>query len=82
MEFKKFEIESESGWIKRMIRSAHVKRSVVFIFFGALIGFLYFYFTEGKQMNIIPSGAIIKSILIGGFFGYFITNSPCARNKC
>ncbi len=82
MEFKKLEFEPESGKIKRIIQSAHFKKSLIFIVIGALAGFLYFYLTEGRQMNVIASGDIIKSLLIGGFLGYFITNSPCTRGKC
>jgi hypothetical protein len=55
---------------------------MIFIAFGAVIGLLYFYFTEGQHMEIISSGEILKSMAIGGFFGFFITNSPCARGKC
>ncbi len=82
MEFKKLELEPELGWIKRTMRSPHVKRTVVYTILGAIGGFLYFYLTEGKHMNVITTGDILKSIFIGGFFGFFITNSPCARGKC
>ena len=47
-----------------------------------LLGFLFFYFTEGRLMESIPGKEIVKSLLIGGFFGFFITNSPCARGRC
>lgn len=49
---------------------------------GAVAGFLFFYATEGRLMESMPSGDIIKSLLVGGFFGFFITNSPCARGRC
>lgn len=82
MEFKQLEIKPEPSWIKRTIRSQHTKKSVLFIVIGAIAGFLFFYFTEGKNMEVIETAGIIKSMLIGGFFGFFITNSPCARNRC
>ena len=82
MEFKKLEIKPDSNWFRRTIRSKHTLRSIIFISIGALAGLLYFYFTEGKHMDAITNRDILKSILIGGFFGFFITNSPCARNKC
>lgn len=82
MEFKKLEIEPESSWLKRTLTSKHFKRSIVFTIIGAVAGFLYFYLTQGIKMDVIQSGDIIQSILVGGFFGFFITNSPCARNKC
>ncbi len=82
MEFKQLELEPESNWFKRTIRSKHTKRSIIFTLIGAIAGFLYFFLTEGKNMDVIQTGDIIKSMLFGGFLGFFITNSPCARNKC
>lgn len=82
MEFKKLELEPESNWVSRTIKSKHTQKSILFTLIGALAGFLYFYVTEGKNMDIIQTADILKNMAIGGFFGLFITNSPCARNKC
>jgi len=82
MEFKKLEIEPDESWIKRKFWSPHAKKTIIYIALGAVAGILYFYFSEGKELAKITSGEIIKSILFGGFLGFFITNSPCARNKC
>ncbi len=82
MEFKKLEIEPESSWLKRTFSSKHFKRSLIYTVIGAAAGFLYFYLSEGKNMDVLQSGDIIQSMLVGAFFGFFITNSPCARNKC
>lgn len=82
MEFKKLELEPESNWFKRTIQSKQTKRTILFTILGAFAGFLYFYFTEGKNMDVIQTSDILSSMLVGGFFGLFITNSPCARNKC
>lgn len=82
MEFKQLEIKPEGSWLSRLLKSQHTKRTLIFITLGAVAGFLYFYFTEGKTLNEMATSDILKSIFIGGFFGFFITNSPCARNKC
>lgn len=82
MEFKQLELNPESNWFKRTIRSQHFRKSIIFIAVGAIAGFIYFYLTEGKHLNVITAGDVLKSMLIGGFIGFFITNSPCARNKC
>ncbi len=82
MEFKKLELSQESSWFKRTIRSKHIQKSILFIALGAVGGFFYFYFTEGKNMDIITSKDIFNSALFGGFIGFFITNSPCARGRC
>ena len=82
MEFKQLELKKESNWFKRIIRSPHTKKSIIYTVIGAIGGLIYFFLTEGKHMNVIVIGDIVKSMLFGGFLGFFITNSPCARNKC
>lgn len=82
MEFKELDIKSEGSWIKRKLWSAHGKKTLIYIGLGAIAGVLYFYFTEGKELSEITFGEITKSMFFGGFLGYFITNSPCSRNKC
>ncbi len=82
MEFKQLEVKPEGSRLKRFSQSPHVRRSALYILIGAIIGLGYFYFTEGRHVNELSLGGMTKSALIGGFFGFFITNSPCARNKC
>ena len=82
MEFKKLELEPETSWFKRKIWSQHVKKTTLYIILGAIAGFIFFYFTEGISMDNIQINDILRSTFIGGFFGFFITNSPCANNKC
>ena len=82
MEFKQLELEPESNWFKRILRSKHTKRSLIYTAIGAIVGLVYFFLTEGKNMDVILIGDILRSMLIGGLFGFFLTNSPCARNKC
>ena len=82
MKFKQLEIEPLSAATDRSIRSNPLFRSLIFIVLGGLGGFLLLYFSKGKYMDMLATGDIVRSILFGAFFGFFITNSPCARNKC
>jgi RsiW-degrading membrane proteinase PrsW (M82 family) len=82
MEFKKLELSQKPGNFWRYFKSAHFRKTLVYIIAGSIVGVIIFYFTEGRNMNEITSGDIINSLLIGGFFGFFITNSPCARGRC
>ncbi len=82
MEFKPLEIKSQGSWIKRTINSPRFRTTAIAIIVGAAIGFGFFYFTEGRLMESIPANEVVKSMLIGGFFGFFVTNSPCARGRC
>lgn len=82
MEFKKLEIEQEGSWIKRAINQPHFKKSAIYILVGAIIGFGYYYITEGQHMETMALGEIAQSMFVGAFLGFFITNSPCARGRC
>lgn len=82
MEFKKLEIEPEGNWIKRKISNPHFKKTLIYILIGAVAGLGYFYLAEDKSFNEFTTGEILKSMALGGFFGFFITNSPCAKGRC
>ena len=82
MEFKKLEIKEEGNWLQRKIKNPHTKKTLIYILLGAVGGFLFYYFTEGMQMDVMPRGDIFQSILVGAFLGFFITNSPCAKGHC
>jgi hypothetical protein len=82
MKFKRLEIEKDGSWFYRFINSAQTKKTLLAIAIGALAGFLLYYITEGHSAKIINTGEVLQSIGIGGFMGFFITNSPCARGRC
>jgi hypothetical protein len=82
MQFKELELKSRESWLKRTLISPHIKKSLLAIGLGAVIGFTLYYLTEGRLMESMPGNEILKSLLIGGFFGFFYTNSPCARGRC
>ena len=82
MQFKQLDLKPQGNWFNRTIHSPRVKSTITAIVVGAVLGFLFFYFTEGRLMESMPGREIVKSLLIGGFFGFFITNSPCARGRC
>ncbi len=83
MEFKKLEIEPEgSSWLKRKFGSGHARKTLIYIILGIVAGVVYYYFSEGKGTENINTKELIQSMAVGGFMGFFITNSPCAKNKC
>jgi len=82
MEFKKLEIKQEGSWLKRLISSAHFKKSILFIIIGATGGFVFTYFSEGRELAQISSKDIFANMFTGAFVGFFLTNSPCARGRC
>jgi hypothetical protein len=82
MKFKKLELESENKGIKGLIRSKHFRTTTVSILVGAVAGFGYYYFTAGRDLEMMVFNDAIKHVFLGGFFGFFVTNSPCSRGKC
>ena len=82
MQFEKLEIEPEGSWVKRKLWSKHSKKTYLYMTIGALAGAMLFLLDKDGKFANIHFGDMLPNILIGGFFGFFITNSPCARNKC
>jgi uncharacterized membrane protein YraQ (UPF0718 family) len=82
MQFQQLDIKPQGNWFTRTISSPRFKNTTTAVVIGALLGFLIFYLTEGRLMESMPGKDIVKSLLIGGFFGFFVTNSPCARGRC
>ena len=82
MQFKELELKPQGSRLKRTLQSAHFRKTLIAMAVGAVAGFLFFYFTEGRLMQSMPGHEVFKSLGIGAFFGLFLTNSPCARGKC
>ncbi len=82
MRFKKLELTSEKKGIKRLLASRHLIKTLLSVLIGFAGGMLFFYLTEGRYMESLAFSDFYQSMLLGGLIGLFITNSPCARNKC
>jgi hypothetical protein len=82
MEFKKLELAGgDKGQVSAM-RNKHIRKTIIYALLGASAGFLLLLFSEGNRFSTLETVDILKNMAIGAFFGIFITNSPCARNKC
>ena len=82
MEFEQLDLKPQGSWIRRTLSSPRFKTTMIAIAVGSVLGFLFYYITEGRLMESMPANEVVKSFLVGGFFGFFITNSPCARGRC
>jgi hypothetical protein len=82
IETKKLDLQPEDKGIKGIFKSKQFRRTTLGILLGAVAGFAFFYFTEGLYMDSLSNRDVIQSLIFGGFFGLFITTSPCARNRC
>jgi hypothetical protein len=82
IKFKKLEIGPEKRGIANILKSQHFRKSIIYILIGALAGFGYFYLTEARQLQSWIFSDSLSSVFMGAFLGFFITNSPCARNRC
>ncbi len=82
MEFKQLDIKPEGNWVQRTFLTSHAKKSLIYILLGVIAGPVLMLITSDKSFAEIATGEFFQSMLFGGLFGFFITNSPCARNKC
>ena len=82
IETKKLELQPENKGIKGIFKSKQFRKTILGILLGAIAGFAFFYLTEGLYMDSLSNRDVIQSLVFGGFFGFFFTNSPCARNRC
>jgi hypothetical protein len=82
IETKKLELQPENKGIKGLFKSKQLRSTALGMVLGAVGGFAFFYFTEGLYMDSFSQKDVIQSLVFGGLFGLFVTNSPCARNRC
>lgn len=82
MEFKHLEISPENNRLKRLFSSKHFRKSVIYILIGVVLGIVFTYLAGGMQLSNLNLKDLITNAFFGAFFGFFITNSPCARNSC
>ena len=81
IEVKKLEIAEEKG-IKGFLRSRQTRKTIIAILIGAVAALAFYYLTEAQNMDAFSIEDALKNMALGGFFGFFITNSPCARGRC
>ena len=82
MQFKQLDIKPEGSWFQRTFLTPHAKKSLIYVLIGLVAGPVLMLLTNDKSFSEFSSGEFFQSMLLGGFFGFFMTNSPCARNKC
>ena len=82
MQFKQLDIKPEGSWIQRTFLTPHAKKSLVYVLIGAFIGPVLMLLSNDKSFTEFSTGEFFQSMLFGGLFGFFITNSPCLRDKC
>ncbi|MBR08731.1 MAG: hypothetical protein CMP48_13760 [Rickettsiales bacterium] len=82
LEFEQVELGEKGKEAKRLEKIKHYKRTLIYMAIGALLSLAFSYLTEGATITALNGEEITNSLLLGGFMGFFITNSPCARGRC
>ena len=75
------EINTESNEEKSFFKSWRFWKPFLSLAIGGLAGYLYYHFIGCSSGTCAITSNPYMSILYGGFFGYFIVNSPCASGK-
>jgi hypothetical protein len=73
-------ITPRPGNIKEFFRSWYFWKPFLGITLGGLAGFMYFYFVGCRSGSCPITGSAWSSVIVGGLFGFFITNGPCCSN--
>jgi len=81
IEVKKLKIADEKG-IKGFLKAKQTRRTLIAILIGAAAALAFYYLTDAQSMDAFSIKEALKNMALGGFFGFFITNSPCARGRC
>lgn len=74
--------ENKTTAIKRFLTSGRFLKPFLSIIIGGLAGYLYYYFVGCNSGQCAITSNPYNSIIFGSFFGFFLTSSPCANNKC
>lgn len=82
IEIKPLEIQQEKNVWKRLLKSKHLRRTLLYMAVGAMVSFGISFVGEGMELSSMAINEIFQSVIIGAFMGFFITNSPCARGRC
>jgi hypothetical protein len=76
------EVNTKPKTIKEFFTSWLFWKPFLAAFIGGLAGFLYYYFVGCTSGHCAITSNPYMSIFWGGFMGYFLVSSPCARGKC
>jgi len=68
--------------LKEFFSSWNFWKPFIAISIGAVGGFLYYYYVGCVSGACAITSNPYMSVLMGGFIGYFVVNSPCVRGRC
>lgn len=71
------EIRPKPKTVKEFFRSWYFWRPFLGILVGGILGYLYYHFIGCTSGSCAITSSPVGSVLMGSFFGFFITNSPC-----
>ncbi|HEY5471318.1 MAG TPA: hypothetical protein VIK07_12415 [Bacteroidales bacterium] len=75
------EVTPRPKTVREFFRSWYFWRPFIGVFAGGLVGFLYYHFIGCTTGSCAITSNPYSSILFGGFFGFFLTSSPCLWGK-
>ncbi len=76
------ELKSKMAGIREFFSSRQFWKPFLAVIIGGVLGFAYYYFVGCQSGSCAITSNPWKSTMMGGFLGFFLTNSPCAKGKC
>ena len=76
------EVGPKDKTVKEFLTSRNFLRPFIATLIGGTAGFLYYYFVGCASGTCAITSNPYMSVAMGGFWGFFIVNSPCSRGRC
>jgi LytS/YehU family sensor histidine kinase len=73
------EVKMKPKIFRAFIKSSYFLRPFLGILIGGIAGYLYYHFVGCDSGSCAITSSPVMSTLSGGFFGFFILNSPCSK---
>jgi hypothetical protein len=79
---KNCEVKPRPKTVKEFFRSWYFWKPFIATVIGMIAGFLYYFYIGCSSGRCPITSSPYMSVILGGFMGFFIVNSPCASGKC
>jgi urea transporter len=76
------EVKPKPKTIKEFFKSRNFWKPFIAASIGGVLGYLYYHFVGCNSGSCAITSNPYMSIIMGGFLGFFLVNSPCTSGKC
>lgn len=74
--------EKQQRSLRELVKTTAFWKTFAGIAGGILVGYLYYHFVGCSSGSCAITSNPYMSMLFGGILGFYVTNSPCSKDKC